>query len=105
VARVVAAAVLHGDTPEVLIAEDMETLHWLIALRFVAQTAAQRLGEREREEIRAALLDERWGDAVEIWIRATDAALDVYSSKSLVEVSDVELGGAELQFTPLFQDP
>mgnify|MGYP000259329128 CR=1 FL=1 len=102
-ATLVAVAVLHGDTPDVLVADDVDTLHWIIALRFVAQTPPSRLENDDLEHIRTALREERWGDAVERWMRATDAALDVYASETLTERSDLALAEAELQFTPLFR--
>ena len=104
VPEIVSIAVLHGDPPDVFVAEDLETLHRLLALRVVAQVPSTSLPKRVVDEIRAALLDERWGAAVEAWMRTNDEVLDVYESWDLVLATDVELVDAELQFTPLFQD-
>lgn len=100
---VVSLAVLHGEPPQVLVADDLPTLHWLIALEVVARTAPGDLPEATAAEIRQSLLDERWGDAVEAWVLTTDARLDVYASWDLFQAADVALGSAELQFRPLFR--
>jgi hypothetical protein len=54
--------------------------------------------------IRDALLDERWGDAVSLWMSATATVVDVYPSFDLHQTRDIELAEAELQFRPLFRD-
>ena len=74
-----------------------------IALELVAQTPAGELPELEAEQLRADLLEEQWGAAVERWVRCTDAWLDVYESWDLHRAADAELAPAELQFTPLFR--
>lgn len=98
----VSIAILHGDPPEVIIADDLETLHWRIALDIVAQSSPDQLDPADVAQIQQDLLDERWGAAVERWLRSTDAILDVYESWDLYQPADVELAPAELQFTPLF---
>jgi hypothetical protein len=104
VPRVVSLAILHGNPPQVIVAEDLATLYWRIALEVVAQTPAASLGEGDAGRIRADLLAEQWGAAVERWMRCTDAWMDVYESWDLHRADDVALGSAELQFTPLFRD-
>lgn len=96
-------AVLHGDPPEVFVAADVETLHRLLALNVVAQTPAESLPGAVVDELRSALLEQRWGAAVEAWMRTNDEILDVYESWDLVVGGDVELIEAELQFSPLFR--
>ena len=100
---VVSVAILHGDPPHVIVAEDLAALHWRIAIELVAQTPASTLGETEAESIKADLLAEQWGAAVERWVRCTDAWMDVYESWELHRAEEVELAPAELQFTPLFR--
>ena len=100
----VAVAIVRGPEPEVYIAEDQETLNWVLALQLIASTPGDRLEPGLRDQLRAALLEERWGDAVYAWIQANDVEVDVYSSETLYETSDVELAAAELQFRPLFSD-
>jgi hypothetical protein len=103
VARSVACAVVRDDPPEVFIANDQETLNWVLALKLIARTPGRDLDEGFREQLRQALLDERWGDAVELWMR-TRPEVDVYPSFELYTERDVELAAQELEFTPLFED-
>lgn len=102
--QVVAMAVLHGDPPEVIIADDEPTLAWRIALELVAQTDPTSIPRSELDKLRQELLDERWGAAVERWVRITDAVIDIYSAWDLHLAADLELAPAELQFTRLFDD-
>lgn len=103
-AKVVSLAVLHGPTPTVFIADEPSTLHRLLALEVVAREHPASLPDDVVSGLRQALVEERWGAAVELWIRNNDERLDVYDSWDLVEAEDVELTGAELQFRPLFED-
>lgn len=100
----VAIAIVRGPVPEVFIAEDQETLNWVLALQLIASTPGHRLSPGLRDDLRDALREERWGDAVFAWMQANDLEIDVYSSETLYEASDVELAADELQFTPLFAD-
>ena len=100
----IACAIVRGDPPEVFAAEDLETLNWILAVRLVAATQASRLSPGPRETLRSALLDERWGDAVEAWIEHTNVPVDVYSSMDLFGPADVEMAPIEMQFRPLFED-
>jgi plasmid stability protein len=102
--RLIACAVVRDDPPQVFVAEDLETLNWVLALQLVAATPGRSLTKTVRNALRAALLDERWGDAVELWILHADVAVDVYASTDLFGPADVELAPAELQFRPLFED-
>jgi hypothetical protein len=102
--RLVACAIVRHDPPQVFVAEDLETLNWVLALQVVAATPGRTLPETVRDNLRTALLDERWGNAVELWIVHGDVPVDVYSSIGLFDPADVELAPAELQFRPLFED-
>ena len=97
-------AVMHGDPPEVIVADDEPTLAWRIALELVAKTDPSRIPARELDLLRQELLNEFWGAAVERWVRITDAVIDIYSAWDLHTADDLELAPAELQFAPLFQD-
>ncbi len=101
----VATAVVHTEPPSVYLADDLDTLHRLLALEVVARTDAGLLNGRA-VEIRDALLSERWGDAVVSWIRETGTGIDVYSNSSVYTSDDLpsELIGAQLQFAALFRD-
>jgi hypothetical protein len=103
VARSVACAVVRDDPPQVFIAEDQETLNWVLALRLIARTPAHELDAGLRDHLREALREERWGEAVELWMQ-TRPEVDVYPSFNLYIQRDVELAAQELEFTPLFQD-
>jgi len=101
----VATAVVHTEPPSVYLADDLDTLHRLLALEVVARTAP-RLLNGHAGEVRSALLAERWGDAVVSWIRETGVGIDVYSNNSVYTDEDLpsELIGAQLQFAALFRD-
>ena len=60
----VACAVVRDDPPRVFVAEDLDTLHWVLACRVVAATPGRDLPAGERDALRQALREERWGDAV-----------------------------------------
>lgn len=101
----VATAVVHTEPPLVYLADDLDTLHRVLALEVVARTEAGILNGRAAE-IRDALLSERWGDAVVSWIRETGTGIDVYSNSSVYTNDDLpaDLIGAQLQFAALFRD-
>lgn len=100
----VAIAIVRGPVPNVYLAEDQDTLNWVLALELIASTPSGSLPPDLRDDLRTALSEERWGDAVHAWMVANDLEIDVYSSETLHEASDVELAADELQFTPLFRD-
>jgi len=101
----VATAVVHTEPPLVYLADDLDTLHRVLALEVVARTEAS-LVNGSAPEIREALLNERWGDAVVSWIRETGTGVDVYSNSSVYTNDDLpaELIGAQLQFAALFRE-
>lgn len=101
----VCCAIVHGDTPEVFLADDIDTLHWVLALQLVAQSRADQFTEETRTVLRQALVEERWADAVVEWMSATGQAIDVYPSFAVYtrDALPPELAMMELQFTPLFR--
>jgi len=101
----VATAVVHSEPPLVYLAEDLDTLHRLLAVEVVARTSARLLNGRAAE-VRDALLAERWGDAVVAWIHETGTGIDVYPSSSVYSGDDLpeDLIGAQLQFAALFRE-
>jgi hypothetical protein len=101
--RLVACAVVRDDPPQVFIADDQDTLNWVLALQLISRTRGGDLPEALRDRLRAALRDERWGEAVEIWMH-NRPVVDVYSSLELYTAQDVALAAQELEFTPLFED-
>ena len=100
-ARTVACAVVRDDPPEIFIAEDQESLNWVLALRLIAQTPGHELPENLRSRLMDALRREQWGDAVELWMQNRQE-VDVYPAFDLHTRRDVELAPMELEFTPLF---
>ena len=105
-AQLLAYAVVHHDPPEVLAAEDLDVLHRVLAIELVARTPASDLAPSEAETLRAALIEERWGDAVVQWIDITGVAVDVYSDLRAWTADELtaETTEFELQFTPLFAE-
>lgn len=102
-ARSVACAVVRDDPPQVFIADDQETLNWVLALRLIALTPGRELDPDFRSELRQALREERWGDAVELWMQDRPE-VDVYPGFDLFTSADVQLAAQELEFSPLFRD-
>lgn len=101
--RSIACAVVHDDPPTVLVADDIDTLQWVIALQLIARTPGNELTEPLRGELRQAVRDELWGEAVELWMRVYPGFIDVYPSYDLYTGQDVALGPLEVQFSPLFE--
>ena len=100
----VATAVVHTEPASVYLADDIDVLHRVLALEVVARTEASLLNGRA-DEIREALLEERWGDAVVIWIGETGTGIDVYTNTNVYTDGDLpaDLIGAQLQFATLFR--
>jgi hypothetical protein len=101
--RIVACAVTRDDPPRVFLADDQETLNWVLALKLIARTPSSSLSASLREELRSALRSEQWGEAVALWMRE-GPEIDVYPSFAFYSADDVELAAMELEFTPLFVD-
>jgi hypothetical protein len=101
--KIVACAVVRDDPPTVFIAEDQDALNWVLALKLIARTPGRELPGGLRDQLRAALREEQWGVAVELWMR-NRPEVDVYSSFELYTERDVEMASLELPFTPLFED-
>lgn len=100
----VACAVVRDEPPELFIADDIDTLNWVLALHLIARTPGRDIPSELRERLRSALTEERWGDAVELWLRIHPGEIDVYPSYNYFRPGDVDLAAQELQFTPLFAD-
>ena len=98
----VACAVVRDDPPRVFVAEDLDTLNWVLACQLVATTPGRELPPGERESLRQALREQRWGDAVFAFIARTGTAVDVYESTELHAAVAATVGPLELQLTPLF---
>lgn len=105
--RRVAIAILRSDPSEVWVAEDAEVLSRVIALQIVARTPSSAIEDPATlGELRDALLEERWGNAVTLWIEHGGDAIDVYDD---VEVwtdaaLDEEQASLEIRMAPLLSD-
>lgn len=104
-----AFAIARGEeAPTVFLAETPEVLDRVLALCLVAQMSAADVSSESRlSEMRQALLEERWGDAVAAWIDESDLPVDVYSYGPKVwTVDDLDLDHAllEIRVSPLFRD-
>ena len=101
----VALGVLRGDVPTVYVAENVEVLGRLLALRLVASTPPSRV-RSGLDEIREALLEERWGDAVFAWMTATDNVVDGYDDEHVWTEGrlDAAYAAFEIRLSPIFQD-
>jgi hypothetical protein len=104
VSALVACAVVRDDPPRVFVAQDLDTLNWVLACQLVATTPGRDLPVGERDALRIALTEQRWGDAVFAFIDRTGIEVDVYESTELFGPADVEVGPMELQLTPLFME-
>ena len=100
----VAVAVVRVDPPEVFVAEDPEVLGRVLAVKVVARAAASDLPAKTVRDIRAALLDERWGDAVATWIDATGVVVDAYPDDDLWTDArlDADQTSMEIRLAPVF---
>jgi hypothetical protein len=101
----VAYAVVHSEPAAIYLASDIDVLHRVIAVEVIARTDPRLLDSRA-DDIRTALMEERWSAAAAAWIEATGIGIDVYTNISVYQAADLppDLLGAQLQFTALFQD-
>lgn len=101
----VAYAVVRSEPPEVFLATDVEVLHRVLAAELVARAASGTFDLNELTELREALLEERWGEAVSRWIAYSGVKVDVYTHLHVYSSEDLppDLIGAQIQFSPLFR--
>lgn len=101
----VAIAVVRDDPPSILVASDLDVLHRAPAVRVVARSDPSDIPVRWRDDLREALLDERWSDAVARWIERIGVPIDVYTEDVLTNQDlPKDLLGAQMQLSPLFRD-
>ena len=88
------------------LAENAAVISRLLGLELVATTDPDTISDRVLlEEIRAALLQERWGDAVVAWMKATGEIVDVYEGYLPVwteDELDETTASLEVRMSPLF---
>lgn len=101
----VAVAVIRDNPPGVLVAEDFAVLHRALAVRLVARADRRIFAPELLEQLQRALLDEKWSDAVAMWIKHTGIPIDVYTEDVLTaDDFPAALLGVQMQFSPLFAE-
>ena len=103
----VAVAVLHGEPPTVFIAQNEAVLARVLSLQVVARSLPAELAPSGRlDEIRHALLDERWADALFAWMDVTDSVIDVYPDDWVWTDSqlDQEAATFEIRMAKIFSE-
>jgi hypothetical protein len=99
-----AYAVRRSDPSEPLLADSVDTLHKVIALKWIGEWVPS--SDAVAEPIRQAILDERWADAVFGWMEATREVVDVFPFGPDIHQSqdypDDEFG-LRIQVTRLFR--
>ena len=101
---VVACAVVRDDPPRVFVAEDLDTLNWVLACQLVATTPGGDLPAGERDALRLALREERWGTRCSRSSRVPAWRWTCTRAPSCTLAAEAEVGPLELQLTPLFTD-
>ena len=102
-----AFAIVKGDPPEILLAENAAVISRLVALRIVATSDPRLFGVSALAALRVALLEERWADAVLIWMDATGTFIDVYEQYVPVwteAVLDEEFASLEIRISRIFEN-
>lgn len=101
-----AYAVVRGEEPTVFLAEDAGVLARLLALNLVAQLDATDVSSEARlDDMRRALLEERWADALLLWMDETSTIVDVYDECPRVwaqEDLEGDKAALEIRVAPLF---
>lgn len=103
-----AYAIVRTDAPEIFLAEDADAISRALAIYLVAQLPAAEVTSSARlREMREALLEERWADALVAWMEETGIVVDVYGAPTKVwttEELDLERASLEIRLAPLFSD-
>ena len=99
--------IVRGDPPQVFVADSDETLGRVLALHVVAQSDPDELHSAGvLEDVRRALLEERWGDAVAGWIDASEEPIDGYPDEVVwtPEIVEAEQTSMEIRLAPIFRE-
>ncbi len=99
-----AYAIRRSDPAQPLLADSQDTLNKVIVLRWISEWVPE--DEHDADLVRAAVLDERWDDAVLGWMEATGEVLDVFPfGLEIHEARDYpdDEFGPRVQTTPLFR--
>ena len=103
-----ALAIIKGDPPDVLLAENATAMARLLALRVVAASDPATFDRQTLDALRSALLEERWADAVVMWMEEFDTFIDVYEEFVPVWTEgqlDAHYASMEIRVSRLFEDP
>lgn len=102
-----AIAIIKGDPPEVLLAESATAMARLLAIRVVAAAHPTSFDSETLDTIRTALLEERWAEAVFIWMETFDTFIDIYEEFVPVWTEhelDEQYASLEIRVSRLFSD-
>lgn len=101
-----AYAVVRSDPPRVFLADDEAVISRLIAVKVVATSDPAIFGAFRTASVRQALLEERWADAVVLWMDATSTEIDVYPEYVPVwtdEDLDADMASMEIRMSRIFE--
>ena len=104
----IAVGVVRSDPPQVFLAESDQILGRVLAVELVSRADPSELARKGvLDDVRQALLEERWADAVVGWIQATGEAVDAYPDEIVwtEERLDSEEASLEIRFSRVFTDP
>lgn len=101
----VAYAVVREDPPRVFLASDVEVLQRVLAVELVGRLDPTGVTPGVVEDLRTALMEERWAEAVLTWMDHFEVPVDVYTHLHVHSDADfpADLVGAQLQFAPIFR--
>ncbi len=103
----VAVGVVRSDPPQVFLAESDEILGRVLAVHVVSRADPAELARKGLlAEVRDALLEERWADALLGWIQATGQAVDGYPDEVVWTDDRIDAARAslEIRLSPIFSD-
>ena len=101
-----ASAVVHGSSPDVYFAENIEVLSEVLAREVISQTASTRFERSSLEKIREALLYREWGKAHEIWVLSTGIPVDVCESGDVWTEDELDKSSSHtaIRGSPIFKE-
>ncbi len=102
-----AVGVVRGDPPDVFLASSVAVLGRLLALNLVARADPNDFRRQGTlTDVRAALLEERWADALVHWMEATGSVVDGYPDEVVWTDArlDSESTALELRVARVFGD-
>lgn len=101
-----AYAIVKSDPPQLFLADNAPVISRLIAVKVVAAADPSIFGSFRDANVRQALLEERWADAVVLWMDATGVDIDVYEEYVPVWTDDdldAEMASMEIRMSRIFE--